>query len=73
MRTTARTFAENPEKHLAVMRARGVPEDKLERMKAFGTTILQQEVEAGAEDEAADDGGANSRRLSVKVHFGVVV
>jgi class 3 adenylate cyclase len=44
MRTTARTFAENPEKHLAVMRARGVPEDKLERMKAFGTTILQQEV-----------------------------
>ena len=44
MRTTARTFAENPERHIAVRRARGVPEDKLERMKAFGTTILQQEV-----------------------------
>jgi class 3 adenylate cyclase len=44
MRTTARTFAENPERHLAVMRARGVPEDKLARMKAFGTTILQQNV-----------------------------
>ena len=44
MRTTARTFAENPERHIAVRRTRGVPEDKLERMKAFGTTILQQEV-----------------------------
>ena len=55
------------------MRARGVSDDKLDRMTAFGATILQQEVEAGIEDEAADDAGPNSRRLSVKVHFGVVV
>lgn len=44
MRTTARTFAENPDKHLAVMRERGVPEQKLQTIKAYGTTILQQEV-----------------------------
>jgi class 3 adenylate cyclase len=44
MRTTARTFAESPDKHLAVMRERGVPEQKLQTMKAYGTTILQQEV-----------------------------
>lgn len=44
MRTTARTFVENPDYHLSVMRERGIPEQKLQRMKAFGTTILQQEV-----------------------------
>lgn len=44
MRTTARTFAENPDNHLAVMRQRGVPEQKLQTIKAYGTTILQQEV-----------------------------
>lgn len=44
MRTTARTFAENPDNHLAVMRQRGVPEQKLQTIKTYGTTILQQEV-----------------------------
>jgi len=44
MRTSARTFVENPQNHIAIRRARGAPEDMLERMKAFGTTILQLEV-----------------------------
>ena len=44
MRTNARGYAENPERHLAGLRARGVPEEKLQRIRAWGTTALQQEV-----------------------------
>jgi class 3 adenylate cyclase len=44
MRSTSRAFLENPEQSLAAMQRRGVPKEKIERMRAYGTTILQQEV-----------------------------
>jgi class 3 adenylate cyclase len=44
MRSTARRFVEDPEGYIASLRARNYPEKKIERMKAYGTTILQQEV-----------------------------
>ncbi len=45
LRTNARRFIEDGEKYLAVLRDRGVPEDTLERIRAYGSTALQQRAQ----------------------------
>jgi class 3 adenylate cyclase len=52
MRSTTRTFLENQATSIAAMRARGVPEKTLQRMEAYGTTILQLEVRLPSVTEA---------------------
>jgi class 3 adenylate cyclase len=44
LRSNARGFLEHRERHLALMRARGVPEQTIERIKAYNSTFLRQEV-----------------------------
>ena len=44
LRSDARGFLENPAKHLALMRARGVPEKTIDRIKAYNSTFLRQQV-----------------------------
>jgi class 3 adenylate cyclase len=44
MRSTSRAFLEHPEETLTALERRGVPKEKIDRMRAYGTTILQQEV-----------------------------
>ncbi len=44
MRTNSRGYVDDPEKHLARMRARGVPEKQIARIRAYKTTALQQMV-----------------------------
>jgi len=44
MRSTARRFLEDRDGYIAGLRARRYPEKRIERMLAYNTTILQQEV-----------------------------
>jgi PAS domain S-box-containing protein len=71
MRTNSRGYAEDPEKHLARLRARGAPEDKIDRIRAYNSTALQQEVRlssvvaalAGKEGAGVQIGSAGGRTL----------
>jgi len=44
IRTNARGFLENPEKFLDQLKADGAPEDKIERIRANNSTILELEI-----------------------------
>jgi class 3 adenylate cyclase len=44
MRSTSRSFLEHRDETLAAMEGRSVAKEKIERMRAYGTTVLQQEV-----------------------------
>ena len=44
LRSTARGFQQDPKGYIARLRARGVPEKRLNRIVNYGTTALQQEV-----------------------------
>ena len=44
LRSNARGFLEHPDRHLALMRARKVPEQTIERIKAYQSTFLRQQV-----------------------------
>jgi class 3 adenylate cyclase len=71
MRSNSRGMIEDPDSHLARMRARGIPEEKLARIRAYGTTVLQQEVRlpsvaaalAGKEGSGIQIGSAGGRSL----------
>ena len=71
MRSSARGFIEEPERHLARLRARGVSEKTLRRMQAYGSTTLLQEVRlpsveaalAGQEGAGRQIGSAGGRSL----------
>ena len=52
LRSNSRGFIDNPELHLSRMRARGVPEKTILRIRAYNTTVLQQEVRLPSVDEA---------------------
>jgi len=71
MRTNSRGFAENPEQHLARLRARGAPEEQINRIRTYSSTALQQEVRlpsvdaalAGKEGSGVQIGSAGGRTL----------
>ena len=71
LRSSARTFLQNPEKHLALMKSRGVPQARIDRIRAYGTTILQQEVRlpsvtaalAGQEGTIIQTGSSGNKSL----------
>jgi PAS domain S-box-containing protein len=71
MRTNSRGFAEHPEEHLARLRSRGVPQEKINRIRAYKSTALQQEVRlpsvvaalAGKEGAGVQIGSAGGRSL----------
>jgi signal transduction histidine kinase/DNA-binding response OmpR family regulator len=71
MRTNSRGFAQNPEQHLARLRARGAPEDQINRIRTYNSTALQQEVrlpsvsaaQAGKEGSGVQIGSAGGRTL----------
>ena len=71
MRTNSRGFAEDPEQHVARLRARGVSEEKINRIRAYKSTALQQEVRlpsviaalAGKEGAGVQLGSAGGRSL----------
>jgi hypothetical protein len=44
MRSNSRGFLENPERYLARRRGRGLSEEKINRIRAYKSTALQQEV-----------------------------
>ena len=44
VRTNARSFLENPEKFFAQLKADGVSEEKIERIRAHNSTILEAEI-----------------------------
>lgn len=44
LRTNARHYLENPEGYLAELKARGIPESTLNRIRTYKTTILQLQV-----------------------------
>ncbi|GEM_PF-888038 len=44
LRTNSRGFVEDPEKHIARLRARGVPENRLALMRAYKNVALLQDV-----------------------------
>jgi class 3 adenylate cyclase/HAMP domain-containing protein len=44
MRSNARIFLQEPERAMALMKARGVPQIVMDRIRAYNTTVLQQEV-----------------------------
>jgi signal transduction histidine kinase/DNA-binding response OmpR family regulator/HPt (histidine-containing phosphotransfer) domain-containing protein len=71
MRNNSRGFVEDPDAHIARLRARGMPEAKLNRIRAFKTTALQQEVRlasveaalAGKEGSGLQIGSSGGRSL----------
>jgi signal transduction histidine kinase/CheY-like chemotaxis protein len=71
MRTNSRGFVENPEQHLARLRARGATEAQLNRIRTYHSTALQQEVRlpsvdaalAGKEGSGVQIGSAGGRTL----------
>jgi class 3 adenylate cyclase len=71
MRSSSRGFIEEPERHLARLSARRVPEKTLRRMKAYNSTVLLQEVRlpsvtaalAGQEGMRLQIGSAGGRSL----------
>ncbi len=71
MRTNSRGFAEDPERHVARLRARGVSQEKISRIRAYRSTALQQEVRlpsvvaalAGQEGAGVQLGSAGGRSL----------
>jgi class 3 adenylate cyclase len=46
LRTNVRPFIENQDQFLARLRADGIPEEKIKRIQAYGTTILQLKVDS---------------------------
>jgi class 3 adenylate cyclase len=71
MRSNSRGLIQEPEAHLARMKARGIPQHKIDRIKAYGTTVLQQEVRlpsveaalAGKEGSGVQVGSSGGRSL----------
>ena len=71
MRTNSRGFIENPEEHVARLRARGTPEERIRRIQAFRTSALEQEVRlpsviaalSGKEGAGVQLGSAGGRSL----------
>ena len=63
MRSSARGFIEVPEQHLNRMRARGVSDKTLRRMKAYNSTALLQEVRLPSVDAAL--AGEEGTRLQI--------
>ncbi|MBI4891644.1 MAG: response regulator, partial [Acidobacteria bacterium] len=71
LRTNARAYVDDPEGQIKRMRARGVPEATLHRIRAYKTTALQQEVRlpsvsaalAGEEGQGVQIGSSGGRSL----------
>ncbi len=71
LRTNSRGYVNDPEGHIRRMRARGVPEATLQRIGAYQTTALQQEVRlpsveaalAGKEGQGVQIGSSGGRSL----------
>jgi class 3 adenylate cyclase len=71
LRSNARGFLDDPEKHLERMRQRGVPEQTIRRIIVYGSTFLRQEVRlpsvtralAGEEGSMIQRGSAGGRTL----------
>jgi len=63
MRSSSRGFVEDPDRHISRLRARGVPEKTLRRMKAYNSTALLQEVRLPSVDAAL--AGKEGTRLQI--------
>ncbi|MBL8228706.1 MAG: PAS domain S-box protein [Bryobacterales bacterium] len=72
VRSTSRGLVENPEAHLRILRDRGAPPKTLDRIRAYGTTILQQEIRQPSVDLALQGQEGVLRQTSTSGQFSLM-